>query len=234
MDKGSWWVTVHEAAKSWTQWVTEHTSTCSLVLLYFLIYCWFLLLYFLFQVLFFPALLASSNSFLRFSLCSSILLWVIRSSLNFFFFFFGQVDCLPPLNLVLLELYPSFGTWIGNSLLPHFASVQFSLSVVSDSLQPHELHARPLCPSLALRAYPNSSPLSQWCHPTISSSVIPFLSCPQSFPASGSFQMSQLFAIRWPKYWSFSFNISPCCFYCDVSAKLVMLPNFEEVAFCRR
>ena len=74
-------------------------------------------------------------------------------------------------------------------------SVQFSHSVVSEFLQPHELqHARPPCPLPALRAYPNSRPLSQWCHPTISSSVIPFSSCLQTFPASGSFQMSQLFA----------------------------------------
>ena len=71
---------------------------------------------------------------------------------------------------------------------------QFSCSVVSDSLQPHELqHTRPPCPSPTPRVYSNSCPLSHWCHPTISSSVIPFSSCPQSFPASGSFQMSQLF-----------------------------------------
>ena len=71
----------------------------------------------------------------------------------------------------------------------------FSHSVVSDSLWHHELqHARPPCPSPTPRAYPNSCPLSQWCHQTISSSVIPFSSCPHSFPASGSFQMSQLFA----------------------------------------
>ena len=67
-------------------------------------------------------------------------------------------------------------------------SVQFSCSVISDSLQPHGLqHARPPCPSPTPGFYPNSCPLSQWCHPTISSSVIPFSSCPQSFPASGSF-----------------------------------------------
>ena len=72
--------------------------------------------------------------------------------------------------------------------------VQFSRSVVSDSLWPHELqHARPPCPSPTPRVYPNPCSLSQWCHPTISSSVVPFSSCPQSFPASGSFQMSQLF-----------------------------------------
>ena len=73
-------------------------------------------------------------------------------------------------------------------------SVQFSRSVVSDSLQPHEpQHARPPYPSPALRVHPNPCPSSQWCRPTISSSVVPF-SCPQSFPASGSFPMSQLFA----------------------------------------
>ena len=75
------------------------------------------------------------------------------------------------------------------------SSVQFSFSVVSDSLQPHEpQHARLPCPSPTPGACPNSCPLSQWCHPTISSSVIPFSSCPRSFPESGSFPMSQLFA----------------------------------------
>ena len=70
-----------------------------------------------------------------------------------------------------------------------------SSSVVSDSLRPHELqHTRPPCPSPTPGVYPNSCPLSQWCHPTISSSVVPFSSCPQSFPTSGSFQISQLFA----------------------------------------
>ena len=74
-------------------------------------------------------------------------------------------------------------------------SVQFSRSVVYDSLQPHGLHhARPPHPSLTTRVYSNSTPLSQWCHPTNSSSVVPFSSCIQSFPASGSFQMSQFFA----------------------------------------
>ena len=72
--------------------------------------------------------------------------------------------------------------------------VQFSCSVVSNSLWPHEpQHARPPCPSPAPGVYPNSCPSSRWCHPTISSSVVPFSSCPQSFSASGSFPMSQLF-----------------------------------------
>ena len=70
-----------------------------------------------------------------------------------------------------------------------------SCSVMSDSLWPHGLqHARPPCPSPTLRVYSNSRPLSQWCHPTISSSVVPFSSHLQSFPASGSFPMSQFFA----------------------------------------
>ena len=73
-------------------------------------------------------------------------------------------------------------------------SVQFSHSVMSDSLRPHGLqHTRPPCPSPTPGAYSNSCPLSRWCHPTISSSVIPFSSHLQSFPASGSFPMSQFF-----------------------------------------
>ena len=73
-------------------------------------------------------------------------------------------------------------------------SVQFSRSVVSNSLWPHGLHhARLPCPSPTPGVCPNSYPLSWWCHPTISSSVVPFSSCLQSFPASGSFHMSQLF-----------------------------------------
>ena len=75
-----------------------------------------------------------------------------------------------------------------------FSSVQFSCSVMPDSLRPHGLqHARPPCPSPTPEVYSNSCPLSRWCHQTISSSVVPFSACPQSFPASGSFQMSQLF-----------------------------------------
>ena len=76
-----------------------------------------------------------------------------------------------------------------------FSLVKFSHSVVSDSLWPHGLQqARPPCPSPTPRVYSNSCPLSQWCHPAISSSVIPFFFCLQSFPASGSFQMSQFLA----------------------------------------
>ena len=74
-------------------------------------------------------------------------------------------------------------------------SVQFSRSVMSDSLWPHELqHTRPPCPSPSPGVHSNSRPSSQWCHPDISSSLLPFASCPQSLPASESFPMSQLFA----------------------------------------
>ena len=75
-----------------------------------------------------------------------------------------------------------------------FSSVQFSRSVMSNSLRPHELqHARPPCPSATPRVYANSCPSCQWCHLNISSSAVPFSSHLQSFPASGSFQMSQFF-----------------------------------------
>ena len=89
----------------------------------------------------------------------------------------------------------SYWIWFPVLYSRSLISVQFSHSVVSDSLQPHEpQHTRPPCPSPTPRVQPNPCPLSWWCHPTISSSVNPFSSCLQSFPASGSFQMSQLFA----------------------------------------
>ena len=89
-----------------------------------------------------------------------------------------------------------------------FSSVQFSHSVMSNSLQPHGLqHARFPCPSPTPGAYPNSCPLSQWCHPTISSSVIPLL-LPSIFPSIRVFSNESVLHIRWPEYWSFSFSIS--------------------------
>jgi len=95
---------------------------------------------------------------------------------------------------------PSTGEWVKKMkcvclcVCVCISSFQFSCSVVSDSLWPHGLqHTTPLCPSPTPGVYSNSCPLSQWCHPTISSSVVPFSSCLQSFPASESFQMSQLF-----------------------------------------
>ena len=91
----------------------------------------------------------------------------------------------------------SCSTWSSYSWLNHenTCSIQFSCSVVSDSLWPHESqHARPPCPSPTPWVHPNSCALSWWCHPAISSSAIFFSSCPQCLPASGSFPMSQLFA----------------------------------------
>ena len=88
-------------------------------------------------------------------------------------------------------LGPTTASW---DIIMVFSSVQFSRSVVSESLRPHESqHTRPPCPSTTPRVHSNSHPSSQWCHPAISSSVIPFSSCPQSLPASESFPMSQLF-----------------------------------------
>ena len=85
--------------------------------------------------------------------------------------------------------------WFNISMYSMTSSVQFTRSVMSDSLWPHELqHTRPPCPSPTHGVHPNSCPLSQWCHPAVSSSVIPFSSCPQSLPASESFPISQLFA----------------------------------------
>ena len=90
-------------------------------------------------------------------------------------------------NMVIVS--KSFKTLLGTSQFS-----QFSCSVLSNSLRPHGLqHTRLPCPSPTPRAYSNSCPLSRWCHPTISSSVIPFSSCLQTFPASGSFPMSQFF-----------------------------------------
>ena len=88
--------------------------------------------------------------------------------------------------------------------------VHFSPSVVSDFLRPHELqHARPHCPSPTPGVYSNSFLLSRWCHPTISSSVIPFSSRLQSFSVLGFFSNESVLRIRWLEFWSLNFNISP-------------------------
>ena len=96
----------------------------------------------------------------------------------------------------VIESFFSFcGEWCHKILRYHPVIVQFSRSVVSDSLRTHEpKQARPPCPSPAAEVHPNPHQLSWWCHPTFSSSVVPFFSCPQSFPASESFAMSQLLA----------------------------------------
>ena len=99
----------------------------------------------------------------------------------------------------------------GNPTLP---SIKFSPSGMSDCLWAHGLQdARPPCPSPTPRVYSNSCPLNHWCDPTILFSVIPFSSCLQSFPASGSFSNESFLCIRWSKYWSFSFSISPSSKY---------------------
>ena len=100
-------------------------------------------------------------------------------------------------------------SYLTHNNIPPLSSVQFSCLVVSDSLRPHESqHARPPCPSPTPRVHSSSCPLSRWCHPAISSSVIPFPSCLQS---SGIrvFSNESILLIRWPQYWSFSFSISP-------------------------
>ena len=100
-------------------------------------------------------------------------------------------------------------TSIWNDVSLKITSVQFSRSVVSDSLWPHESqHASPPCPSPSPGVYSNSCASSQWCHPAISSSVVPFSSCPQSLPAS-VFSSESTLHMRWSKSWSFSFSISP-------------------------
>ena len=93
------------------------------------------------------------------------------------------------------------------TMIHRINSVQFSHSVVSDSLRPHESqHARTPCPSPTPGVHSDLRPLSWWCHPAISSSVVPFSSCPQSLPA-WVFSNESTLRMRWPKYWSFSFSI---------------------------
>ena len=105
-----------------------------------------------------------------------------------------------------------------NSLsLIHGIMIQFSRSVVSDSLRPHGLqHTRLPCPSPAPGAYSNSRPSCWWCHPTVSSSVVPFSSRPQIFPSIRVFSNESVLCIRWPKDWSFSFSISPSNEYSEL------------------
>ena len=116
----------------------------------------------------------------------------------------GLLHCRQILYWLIYQRSPEFCVYFIKKHLVNFtilfaceciSSFQFSHSVVSNSLQPHKLqHARPPCPSPTPEVHSNSCSLSRWCHPAISSSVVPFSSCPQSLPASGSFPMSQLFA----------------------------------------
>ena len=107
------------------------------------------------------------------------------------------------------EIMSLAATWMDLEIII-LSSVQFSCSVVSDSLWPHGLqHSRPPCPLPTPRVYSNSCPLSQWCHPTISSSVVPLLLPLSIFPSIRVFSNESVLHISWPKYWSFSFSISP-------------------------
>ena len=126
---------------------------------------------------------------------------------------YSSLPLLPSRCLVLILLFPeSFESKLKTAeyLSMYFSrrTVQFSRSVESSSLWHHGLqYARPPCPSPTPRVYSNSCPLSQWCHPAISSFVIPLSSRLQSFPAS-VFSNKSVLHVRWPKYWSFSFSIS--------------------------
>ena len=111
-------------------------------------------------------------------------------------------------------------------------SVQFSRSVVSHSLRPHaSQYARPPCPSPTPGVHSDSRPSSQWCHPAISSSVVPFSSCPQSLPAS-VFSSESTLRMSWPKYWSFSFSIIPSkCFPLYIYVNQLYLCQTKSICF---
>ena len=168
MDRRVWRATVHRVSKSQIglKWLSTHTRTHA-------VSC---------QGLIFFFLECPSNQ--------SLLVQLYLKCCCFL-----GADLLATLITVNFFCTPLPDESPGNTAFLHpTLSVQFSCSVMSNSLWPHELqHTRPPCPSPTPGAYPHSCPLSRWCHPTISSSVVPFSSCPQSFPASGSFQMSQLF-----------------------------------------
>ena len=113
-------------------------------------------------------------------------------------------------HAALLKTHKSYSyVYYKNGIL-QFSSVQFSCSLMYDSLRPHGLqHTRPPGPSPTPRIYSDSCPLSQWCHPTISSSVVPLLLPPSILPSIRVFSNESVLHIRLPKYWSFSFSISP-------------------------
>ena len=118
------------------------------------------------------------------------MLWAVSQQTTVIYFAHSSTQNSP--NLIFLSVIE---TGLTHHAVNPLGSVQFSHSVVSDSLWPHESqHPRPPCLSQTPGVYSNSCPSSRWCHPAISSSVIPFSSCPQTLPASGSFPTSQLFA----------------------------------------
>ena len=163
-----------------------------LLLLYDQVFTWLLGLYILMISLFHGLLLFNfpSSQYSHLSWTSNI-----RMSLKVLWpFLFGIYTHFLTTSLTLKVLSITHALTIFILLSPGLSSDQFSRSVVSDSLQTHESHhARPPCPSPTARVHSDSRPLSRWCHPAISSSVVPFSSCPQSLPASESFPMSQLF-----------------------------------------
>ena len=118
-------------------------------------------------------------------------------------------------EIILMFFYSSYFLYVSwlimqQSIWTRMMIVQFNCSFLSDTLRPHGLqHTGTPCPSPTPRACSNSCPLSPWCHPAISSFVVHFPSCLQSFLAS-HFSNESVFHIRWPKYWSFIFSISPC------------------------
>ena len=129
-----------------------------------------------------------------------------------------QLQCLIPFHSAFFTIacHPSgfqeWGIWsqLTFSSFLSFSSVHFNRSVMSNSLQPHESqHARPPCPSPTPGVHPNSRPLSQWCHPAISSSVVPFSSCSPIPPSITVFSNESTLRMRLPKYWSFSFSNIP-------------------------
>ena len=122
----------------------------------------------------------------QFPYCSCALRMLGPSGFSFLLLFWGPQTHQSYFPLIM---------WLRETpTISSLGTVQFSCSVLSDSLRPYRLqHARPPCPSPTPRTCSNSYPLSWWCHPTISSSVVPFSSCLQSFPASGSFAVSQFF-----------------------------------------
>ena len=145
---------------------------------------------------------------------SSILSWIIRGTGGWWAAIYGVAQSQTQLTWLSRKEYfiflPGKGGLCFSELCTHPGEFQFSsLAQLCLTLWPHESqHARPPCPSLTPGVYPNSCPLSRWCHPAISSSVVPV---PPSFSLSQHqvFSNESAVCIRWPRYWSFSFSISP-------------------------
>ena len=122
---------------------------------------------------------------------------------------FSSSGSFPPCSSFSSSSHSCFSFFVSHNHYCLFPLLLFSRSVMSDSFQPHGLqHARLLCPSLSPGVCSDSCPLSQWCHPTISSSC-PLLLLPSVLPNIKIFSSASTLHIRWPEYWSFSFSISP-------------------------